>query len=168
MKIANKMIFMKQLTSIKLTVTTLLMSIAVVFSSVSISSAYAETKMMRVYTEFSDKEIVDLLKKTFNVTIRKKGVIEVKNKSTDFSMLIRNNIDNGVLSFYFIYDKVPSYKVLNEWNMGTRFLRAFDLDGKLLLQHDLEVGYGINEKYLVEHVATLFLLVMLKGKELTE
>lgn len=168
MKIANKMIFMKQLTSIKLTVTTLLMSIAVVFSPVSISSAYAETKMMRVYTKFSDKEIVDLLKENFNVTIRDKGAIVVKDKGRNFTMLIDNKRDSGSLSFSFIFDKVPSYKVLNEWNMDKRFLRAFDLDGYLVLQNDLDVEYGISEEYLVKHVSSLFLLLLLNGKELTE
>lgn len=168
MKIANKMIFMKQLTSIKLTVTTLLMSIAVVFSPVSISSAYAETKMMRVYTKFSDKEIADLLKENFNVTISEKGFIKVKNEGMGLTMLIDNKRDNGSLSFSFIFGKVPSYKVLNEWNMDKRYLRAFDLDGYLVLQNDLDVEYGVAKEYLVKHVSSLFLLVFLNGKELFE
>lgn len=168
MKIANKMIFMKQLTNIKLTVTTLLMSIAVVFSPVSISSAYAETEMMRVYTKFSDKEIVDLLKENFNVTIPKKGVIKVKNKSMDLTMLISNKRDNGSLSFYFFFDKEASYKALNAWNSDNRFLRVYNKDGDLVLQNDLDVGYGIGEEYLFKHVSMLFLAVFLNGKELIE
>lgn len=168
MKIANKMIFMKQLTSIKLTVTTLLMSIAVVFSSVSISSAYAETKMMRVYTKFSDKEIVDLLKENFNVTIPEKGVIKVKNEGMGVTMLIDNKRDNGSLSFYFIFNKGTSYKALNAWNSDKRFLRAYDIDGTLILQNDLDVEYGVAKEYLVKHVSSLFLLVFLNGKELIE
>lgn len=169
MKIANKMIFMKQLTNIKLTVTTLLMSIAVVFSPVSVSSAYAETKMMRVYTKFSDKEIVDLLKENFNVTIEDKGVIKVKDKGTNLTMLIDNKRSDGSLSFYFFrINEEASYKALNAWNSNISFLKAYNLNGDLILQNELRVGFGIGEEYLVKHVSMLFLSVLFSGKELTE
>lgn len=168
MKIANKMIFMKQLTSIKLTVTTLLMSIAVVFSPVSISSAYAETEMMRVYTKFSDKEIVDLLKETFDVTIIEKGVIKVRNKSIDLSMLILNKWNDSSLSFLFSFDKEASYKALNEWNRDNRFLKVFNMNGDFILKNDLDVRYGIGEKYLIGHVSKLFLSVIVSAGDLIE
>lgn len=135
----------------------------------SISSAYAETKMMRVYTKFSDKEIVDLLKETFNVTIEDKGVIKVKDKGTDLTMLIDNKRSDGSLSFYFFrLNEEASYKALNAWNSNNPFLKAYNMNGDFILQNELRVGYGIGEEYLANHVSTLFLLLFFNRKDLAE
>lgn len=137
------------------------MFFAILITTVVVSTtAYAETKMVEVYTKFSDQQLIDIAKKKYpTVKLVKKGIIRISSDS-GLKLIIYNDRDDGSLSFnvYFLDVDDASLKILNKWNTTKRFLTAFiNEDGDLILQYDLAVKEGISEAYLLDTLATFFM-----------
>lgn len=123
------------------------------------TTAYAETKMVEVYTKFSDQQLIDIVKKKYStVKLIEKGKIRITSDS-GIKLLIFNQRDNGSLTFRMYFDgDNTSLKTVNKWNATKRFLTAYiDEDGELVLQNDLDVEVGISEAYLLDTLATFFM-----------
>ncbi|WP_426879451.1 YbjN domain-containing protein [Glaesserella parasuis] len=133
---------------------TMLITITVVSTT-----AYAETKMVEVYTKFSDQQLIDIAKKKYpTVELIEKGWIRITNDS-GLKVEIFNDRDNGSLSFKMYFDgDNTSLKRVNKWNATKRFLTAYiDEDDDLVIQDDLSVGEGISEAYLLKTLDRIFI-----------
>ncbi|MDD2169663.1 YbjN domain-containing protein [Glaesserella parasuis] len=112
---------------------TILITITVVSTT-----AYAETKMVEVYTKFSDQQLIDIVKKKYpTVKLIEKGRIRITSDS-GLKLIIFNERDNGSLSFKMYFDgDNTSLKSVNKWNATKRFFTAYIVeDYGLVLQDD--------------------------------
>ncbi|MFY1026157.1 hypothetical protein ACE4RU_00010 [Actinobacillus seminis] len=111
------------------------------------SSSYEE-----VFDEFTDRELVSLLKEQDyeNVEIIKSGVIKFRHDSMIY--IIDNSYDDGSIDVFMIFDDIDmSFKEMNRWNAEKRFVSVHkDDDGKVCLKMSLESG--ITEAYLIESI----------------
>lgn len=126
-----------------------------IFGITSISSvAYAETKMVKVYTEFSDQQLLDIAKKKYkDVELVKKGRIRIISDS-GMKLFILNN--NNTLTFIAYWGGELSLKDVNKWNAKKRFIRPFiDYDAEVATQFDLDAE-GISEEYLLDSLERTF------------
>ncbi len=122
------------------------------------TTAYAETKMVEVYTKFSDQQLIDIVKKKYpTVELIEKGKIRITSDS-GIKLVIYNGRDDGSLAFRMYFDgDNTSLKSINKWNATKRFLTAYiDKDGDLVLQDDLDVEEGISEAYLLDTLTRIF------------
>lgn len=122
------------------------------------TTAYAETKMVEVYTKFSDQQLIDIVKKKYpTVELIEKGKIRITSDS-GIKLVIYNGRDDGSLAFRMYFDgDNTSLKSINKWNATKRFLVAYiDKDGDLVLQDDLDVEEGISEAYLLDTLTRIF------------
>lgn len=122
------------------------------------TTAYAETKMVEVYTKFSDQQLIDIVKKKYpTVELIEKGKIRITSDS-GIKLVIYNGRDDGSLAFRMYFDSDnTSLKSINKWNATKRFLVAYiDKDGDLVLQDDLDVEEGISEAYLLDTLTRIF------------
>lgn len=121
--------------------------------------AYAETKMVKVYTKFFDQQLIDIVKKKYpTVKLIEKGKIRITSDS-GIKLIISNERDNGSLTFRMYFDSDnTSLKSVNKWNATKRFFTAYIVeDHGLVLQDDLDVEEGISEAYLLNTLARIFI-----------
>ncbi|MDO9768304.1 YbjN domain-containing protein [Glaesserella parasuis] len=130
--------------------------------------AYAETKMVKVYTKFSDQQLIDIVKKKYpTVKLIEKGKIRITSEM-GIKLLILNR-DDGSLTFKMYFDDDISLKSINKWNATKRFLTAYiDKDGALVLQDDLHVREGISEAYLLDTLSRTFVATLLFVSEMSK
>ncbi|ATW42420.1 YbjN domain-containing protein [Glaesserella parasuis] len=130
--------------------------------------AYAETKMVKVYTNFSDQQLIDIVKKKYpTVKLIEKGEIRITSEM-GIKLLILNR-DDGSLTFKMYFDDDISLKSINKWNATKRFLTAYiDKDGALVLQDDLHVREGISEAYLLDTLSRTFVATLLFVSEMSK
>lgn len=111
------------------------------------SSSYEE-----VFDEFTDRELVSLLKEQDyeNVEIIKSGVIKFRHNSMIY--VIDNSYDDGSIDVFMIFDDIDmSFKEMNQWNAEKRFVSVYkNDDGKVCLKMSLESG--MTEAYLIESI----------------
>lgn len=132
--------------------------LGVVFSS----SVLAETKQARVYTKFSDQEMVNILKAKYPETsIIEQGKIRVIANGTKH--IIYNIRDNGSLTFrVYFSDTSMSLSDVNKWNRDHRFMMVYlDEDNYTILQSDLDTEKGISKEYLLDFVERFAIGTML-------
>ncbi|MDG6342383.1 YbjN domain-containing protein [Glaesserella parasuis] len=142
---------------------TMLITITVVSTT-----AYAETKMVEVYTKFSDQQLIDIVKKKYpTVKLIEKGRIRITSDS-GLKLIIFNERDNGSLSFKMYFDgDNTSLKSVNKWNATKRFFTAYIVeDYGLVLQDDLDVEEGISEAYLLDTLTRIFVGAYLFASEM--
>lgn len=140
---------------LKFSIYTLSLFFTFIFGITSISSvAYAETKVVKVYTEFSDQQLLDIAKKKYkDVELVKKGRIRIISDS-GMKLFILNN--NNTLTFIAYWGGELSLKDFNKWNAKKRFIRAFiDDDAEVATQFDLDAE-GISEEYLLDSLERTF------------
>lgn len=133
------------------------------------TTAYAETKMVKVYTKFSDQQLIDIAKKKYaTVELIEKGEIKITNE-TGIKLLIFNQRDSGSLAFKMYFNDDISLKSINKWNATKRFLTAYiDKDGDLVLQDDLDVQEGISEAYLLDTLSRTFFATLIFMNEMSK
>ncbi|MDG6274691.1 YbjN domain-containing protein [Glaesserella parasuis] len=132
------------------------------------TTAYAETKMVEVYTKFSDQQLIDIVKKKYpKVELIEKGRIRITSDS-GIKLVIYNQRDDGSLTFRMYFDgDNTSLKSVNKWNATKRFLTAYiDKDGDLALKDDLDVEEGISEAYLLDTLTRIFVGAYLFASEM--
>ncbi|MDO9750552.1 YbjN domain-containing protein [Glaesserella parasuis] len=130
--------------------------------------AYAETKMVKVYTNFSDQQLIDIVKKKYpTVKLIEKGEIRITSEM-GIKLLILNR-DDGSLTFKMYFDDDISLKSINKWNATKRFLTAYIVeDHGLVLQDDLDVEEGISEAYLLDTLSRTFVATLLFVSEMSK
>ena len=107
----------------------------------------------RLKKDYSDKEIVDILKDEGYraVAIVDERVIEIKVDGRSHFLTV---YEDGDLQLYF---GVTGYDIpvaaMNEWNMTKRLSRAYiDHEGDPVIEADLLANAGYSDRHLVEFV----------------
>ncbi|MWQ33145.1 hypothetical protein GFL08_07495 [Glaesserella parasuis] len=162
-------VFMKICKYLKMPAYFLSMFFAMLITTTLVSTpAYAETKMVKVYTNFSDQQLIDIVKKKYpTVKLIEKGEIRITSEM-GIKLLILNR-DDGSLTFKMYFDDDISLKSINKWNATKRFLTAYiDKDGALVLQDDLHVREGISEAYLLDTLSRTFVATLLFVSEMSK
>ncbi|MWQ15478.1 hypothetical protein GHJ01_10985 [Glaesserella parasuis] len=162
-------VFMKICKYLKMPAYFLSMFFAMLITTTLVSTpAYAETKMVKVYTKFSDQQLIDIVKKKYpTVKLIEKGKIRITSEM-GIKLLILNR-DDGSLTFKMYFDDDISLKSINKWNATKRFLTAYiDKDGALVLQDDLHVREGISEAYLLDTLSRTFVATLLFVSEMSK
>lgn len=164
-------VFMKMYKYLKMPAYFLSMFFAMLITTTLVSTtAYAETKMVEVYTKFSDQQLIDIVKKKHpTVELIEKGKIRITSDS-GIKLVIYNGRDDGSLAFRMYFDgDNTSLKSINKWNATKRFLTAYiDKDGDLVLQDDLHVREGISEAYLLDTLSRTFVATLLFVSEMSK
>lgn len=134
---------------------TMLITITVVSTT-----AYAETKMVEVYTKFSDQQLIDIAKKRYPIVeLDGQGKIRITNELGQ-KVVIFNHSDTGYLSFKMSWgaNNNISLKSVNKWNTTKRFLTAYiDAVGNLILHDDLDIEEGISKADLLNVLSRTFM-----------
>lgn len=126
----------------------------------SFSALASTTKQATVYTQFSDQDIVDILKTQYNnVKILEKEIILITAGETKY--LIINMGEYGLQFRVFFSDATKfSLSDLNKWNREKRFIKAyFDENNAVALQADLDVDAGITRESVLKSVRTFMFSV---------
>lgn len=126
----------------------------------SFSTLAATTKQATVYTQFSDQDIVNILKTQYdNVKIAEKGIILI---TADEIKCLINNLGEYGFQFKVLFSDATKFSLsdLNKWNREKRFMRAyFDENNALALQADLDIGGGITRESVLKSVRTFMFSV---------
>lgn len=121
------------------------------------ATAYAESQMMKVYTKFTDDELVQILKKEFpNTKILKSGLIKVSFDNMIKALLIDNSHENGSLRISTYFPEQWSLRQVNDWNLSKRYITAFiEDDGDIFFQRDISVEEGVTEGTILNEVGRM-------------
>lgn len=132
---------------------TLLVAIALGMPMVFPSISYAKTETVQVKTEYTDQELIDLLKSEgYSAEKFKDGVIKIKANGR--TMLLFNTYKGDLQIAFFVSNEI-TFSQANKWNEDKRLASLYrDSEGKAVLQSDLLADAGISKDQIKAFIKT--------------
>ena len=130
------------------------------------TTAYAESQMMKVYTKFTNDELVRIIKKQYpNTEILKSGLIRVE--SEQIRIMVDNRYNDDSLRIFVRFDDnngTWSLKDVNNWNKDMRFIQSSISGGNLDFEIDIKTEYGVTEEHILHFVEAMsFIRPLMQG-----